>query len=64
MRILFLLAAAVLAAGCGGASESAPPATSAADTGGSVAGTTLDGDRISLEEFRGEPVFVNVWSSW
>ncbi len=29
-----------------------------------VAGTTLDGEPISLDDFRGKPVFVNVWSSW
>jgi hypothetical protein len=29
-----------------------------------LAGTSLDGERISLEGFRGRPVLVNVWSSW
>ena len=27
-------------------------------------GVSLDGDPISLADFRGKPVFVNVWSSW
>ena len=38
--------------------ETAEPRASA------VAGTTLDGEPISLDDFRGKPVFVNVWSSW
>jgi cytochrome oxidase Cu insertion factor (SCO1/SenC/PrrC family) len=38
--------------------ETAEPGASA------VAGTTLDGEPISLDDFRGKPVFVNVWSSW
>jgi hypothetical protein len=29
-----------------------------------VSGRTLDGRPLSLEQFRGRPVFVNVWSSW
>lgn len=58
-------------AGCGGDSQTSPPgATVPATTEGGgatqsvVAGTTLDGKRVSLDQFRGRPVLVNVWSSW
>jgi hypothetical protein len=29
-----------------------------------LAGTTLDGRPLGLADFRGEYLFVNVWSSW
>jgi len=29
-----------------------------------VVGLTLEGKRLSLAQFRGKPVFINVWSSW
>jgi hypothetical protein len=69
MRRPALLALAFLAlAGCGGtgdASETAPqPATSPADSAVALEGSTLDGERVSLAELRGKPVFVNVWASW
>lgn len=63
--LVFVLSAlaALAVAGCGGAEESAPPAqtTRAAPE---IEGISLDGERLSLEDFRGRPVFVNVWSSW
>jgi thiol-disulfide isomerase/thioredoxin len=31
---------------------------------GEVAGETLDGEPIALEDFRGKTVVVNVWGSW
>jgi thiol-disulfide isomerase/thioredoxin len=31
---------------------------------GEVAGTTLDGDQISLDDYAGDVVVVNVWGSW
>jgi hypothetical protein len=37
--------------------ESRPPAPT-------IQGTTLDGETVSLADFRGRPVLVNVWSSW
>lgn len=67
----FLLACAlisIVAAGCGG--EAATPPTSNELRGAdrppapSVEGTSLTGERIALEGFRGRPVLVNVWSSW
>lgn len=29
-----------------------------------VAGMTLDGDRVSLADYRGRKLFVNVWAAW
>jgi cytochrome oxidase Cu insertion factor (SCO1/SenC/PrrC family) len=68
---------AVVASGCGSetADEAAPPTTTTTTTtettpadGGRVApaieGTTLDGERLSLSDFRGRPVLVNVWAAW
>jgi thiol-disulfide isomerase/thioredoxin len=31
---------------------------------GEVAGETLEGEPISLQDFAGDPVVVNVWGSW
>jgi thiol-disulfide isomerase/thioredoxin len=31
---------------------------------GPVAGETLDGEQVSLEDYRGHVVVVNVWGSW
>jgi hypothetical protein len=49
------------ATGDGGATDDAAASRPAAPP---IEGTTLDGERISLADFRGRPVFVNVWSSW
>ena len=38
----------------GGGRPAAPP----------IAGTSLDGREVSLADFAGRPVLVNVWSSW
>ena len=76
MRALgFLLAlCALVAAGCGGGStmdeamppaEPTPPAEAAKRSAAPpIEGVSLDGDRVSLADFRGKAVFVNVWSSW
>jgi cytochrome oxidase Cu insertion factor (SCO1/SenC/PrrC family) len=76
MRALGLLLAlcALMAAGCGGGTrteKAAPPADTtppaeAADRPPAppIEGVSLDGERISLANLRGRPVFVNVWSSW
>lgn len=29
-----------------------------------IEGLTIDGERVSLADFRGRAVFVNVWASW
>ena len=61
-RALIAFAIALVLAGCGSGEESA--STQPAATGGPLTGTTLDGETVSLADFRGTPVFVNVWSSW
>jgi cytochrome oxidase Cu insertion factor (SCO1/SenC/PrrC family) len=66
-RLAFLFSVVVLAAACGGGAESerAPSGSTAAPaTGVELEGETLDGQRLSLADFRGKPVFVNVWASW
>ncbi len=66
MRALFAVGISLLAvvAGCGGATEESAPPKSSNRPAPKVEGITLDGTRISLEDFRGRPLFVNVWSSW
>jgi ABC-type glycerol-3-phosphate transport system substrate-binding protein len=66
-RLALLLASLLVLAACGGESgdEGSPAATSAlSDQGVSLAGQTLDGESLSLDSYRGKPVFVNVWASW
>ncbi len=29
-----------------------------------ITGVTLEGKKVSLAQFRGRPVLINVWSSW
>ena len=78
LRPALVLLVALALAGCGaGDPQSAPPATGtapAADVaapgaiqagdGPEIAGTGLDGAALSVADFRGKPLFVNVWSSW
>lgn len=76
MRALGLLLAlgALVAAGCGGgtgteeaaapADTTPPPEAAKRLPAPPIEGVSLDGERISLADFRGKPVFVNVWSSW
>ena len=71
MAAVVLIAAV---AGCGGSEDQAAPVvepvveTETAPAGRApapdVTGTTLDGESISLGDFRGRPVLINVWSSW
>jgi hypothetical protein len=64
-RVAFVLLAALALAACGGGESSPGPATGVpSEPGVSLAGQTLDGESLSLEEFRGKPLFVNVWASW
>ena len=64
LRPILVLLAALLLAGCGSSDADvqtpAPSAKSAPD----ISGAGLDGEALSLADFRGKPVFVNVWSSW
>jgi thiol-disulfide isomerase/thioredoxin len=54
MRCISVLAALVLAAGAA-AADGTPP----------IAGRDVfSGKRVALAQYRGKPVFVNVWGSW
>lgn len=78
LRPILILLAALALAGCGaGGSDVQPSATAAGTTvetgaaetpaaSGSpdISGSGLDGEALSIADFRGKPVFVNVWSSW
>jgi hypothetical protein len=56
MRTAFALALLVAVALTAAAAGAAPKPT--------IAGTTLDGKRLSLADLGGKPVVINVWSSW
>ncbi len=68
VRLVPILAAlAVALAACGG--DVAEPSRSVATDSPrgqavDLDGETVDGERLSLAEMRGKPVFVNVWASW
>ncbi len=73
VALLALLAMAVVA-GCGSetdeavapsatVTESTPPETTR-QAAPALSGVTLVGAPITLEDFRGRPVLINVWSSW
>jgi len=67
LRVLAALLVVLAVAGCGGGEAASPAADSAPaapSEGSPVTGTTLDGETVSLADFRGKPVLVNVWSSW
>lgn len=68
---MLLVAFCLTAAGCGGGSESTgvattaePSATTASAEAPRLSGTTIEGEKLSLGDFRGRPVLVNVWSAW
>ena len=72
VALLALLAMAAVA-GCGSETDEAvaPSATvtestpeTTRETAPALSGVTLDGDAITLGDFRGRPVLINVWSSW
>ena len=52
--------------GCEPPGQPAPPHEPAPkrELAPAIEGVTIDGERLSLADFRGRPVFVNVWSSW
>ena len=58
----------VLAVSCGGDSgdESTPSGSTATPSQEGVAleGETISGEQLALADYRGTPVFVNVWASW
>ncbi|MGH3135749.1 MAG: TlpA family protein disulfide reductase [Gaiellaceae bacterium] len=67
---------ALVTVGCGGgstepaAAPDAPPAETKPTTSfprvpaPTVAGTSIDGKPLSLADYRGQAVLINVWSSW
>ena len=71
--VVFLVAASVMA-GCGGSNDMAAAETTAPiesqppgperQAAPQLAGASLVGDAIALDDFRGQPVLINVWSSW
>ena len=54
MRLLVAIVSAALTVWDAGAGAATPK----------IAGTTLDGKRLSIAQLRGKQVIVNVWSSW
>jgi hypothetical protein len=76
MRIAVALLVAVLAVGCGSSDEqtaSSQPTTTSTETlpptptrepAPPLSGESLAGEPITLGDFRGRPVMINVWSSW
>ncbi len=68
MRALLVLAATLLALGAVGCGSGEEATTTPPDIEGTpapeIAGVTADGERLALADFRGKPVFVNVWASW
>jgi hypothetical protein len=68
-----VIVAATTGLACGGSTNegTATPVTTAGPPSDpdrarapALEGITLDGEPISLSDFRGGPVLVNVWSSW
>ena len=68
---------ALVASGCGGGSSetAAPPAPAPTETDATqttpgreqvptIEGTSIVGEPISLADYRGQAVLINVWSSW
>jgi hypothetical protein len=77
-RVLVTALCALAAAGCGGdgsgeravsqapapSEAEAPSGTSGRDRAPTIAGTSLDDELVSLADYRGQAVLVNVWFSW
>jgi hypothetical protein len=76
MRIAVALLVAVIAVGCGSSDEQpaspqptttstgSPASSSTREAAPPLEGESLAGEPITLGDFRGRPVMVNVWSSW
>jgi hypothetical protein len=76
MRVAVALLVVLIAAGCGSSQEEALPpeqtttaveaATPSVDREAAppLSGESLSGEAIALDDFRGRPVLINVWSSW
>lgn len=69
-RLTALALATLALAACGSGeraaepSEPAAPATTGSGGVAQITGVGLDGEELSLAEFRGRPLLLNVWSSW
>ena len=66
-RFPLLVVLLVTLAACGGGSgdnDAARTAGAGSPNGVDIAGETLEGERLSLADFRDKPTFVNVWASW
>jgi len=59
-----LLIALAVAASSGCAGEGAFRPISVGDPAPSFAAATLDGDTLTLADFRGSPILVNIWATW
>jgi len=55
VTLAFVVGALTLVAAAGAATRPAAP---------QIAGPTVTGGTAALTQFRGKPVFINVWSSW
>jgi hypothetical protein len=76
MRIAVALLVVAVAVGCGSSDEQVaspqptttstgmPPSAPAREAAPPLSGESLGGEPITLGDFRGRPVMINVWSSW
>jgi hypothetical protein len=64
-RLLALTALLALATACGSDErETAATTPVPSGAGTEIAGDSLDGEALSLDDYRGKRVLLNVWSSW
>jgi hypothetical protein len=70
VRVLAALVLVLTLAGCGGDGDEPEQAARSTAPGievrpaPDISGRTLDGKQLGLDDYRGKPVFVVVWSSW
>ena len=67
MRVSVVVLVLAVLAGCGGSDTPTAPETTPTTTAtaaSQLAGTSLEGESISIDDFRGRPVLLNVWSAW